>query len=123
MLSGMNEPNAPDTVPVDTPDTPAALAPVYPIEIPVGSSGLYLLIQDRMDRLGLGDVIGYIRQRRELDPPMTYNKIALELSNLCDKDVTNETARRWDLGLSKARRAQAAGVAAAALLGAASHTA
>jgi len=115
----MNEPTAPDT---NTP-APPAIEPVYPIQIPAGSSALYLFIQDRMDQNGLGDVIGYIDQRRKLDPPMTYNKIAMELSAICKKDVTNETARRWHLGLSKTRRAQGAGVAAAALLGAAAHAA
>lgn len=106
MLSGMNDAPAPFT-------PPPSIEPVLPIAVPAGSSQLYQLIQDRLERAGWGDLLAFIRVRREQLKPIPYYLIAVELSTIVDYAVTHESLRRWDRGLGKNRRAAMAAPAQA----------
>lgn len=108
MLSGMTDAPTPST----SQTAPPAIEPIYPIQVPAGSSHLYGLVQDRLATARQGDLAGFIRVRRmQLPKPIPYYLIAHELSTLVDYNVTHESVRRWDQGLGKGRRAAASTVA------------
>lgn len=104
MLSGMSDTPTPST---DLSTVPT-VEPVYPIQVPEGSSHLYGLIQDRLAAADWGDLAGFIRVRRMQPKPVPYYLIAIEITGLVDYNVTHESVRRWDQGLGKNRRAAAA---------------
>jgi len=96
------------------PFIPPPIEPVYPIAVPAGSSQMYQLIQDRLEKAGWGDLSAFIRVRRAQIKPVPYYLIAVELAAIVDYPVTHESLRRWDRGLGKNRRAAVAAAAQAA---------
>jgi len=78
-----------------TDTAPGTAAPPQPIDPASPASPkpsyLYQLVQK-----GLGsDVLAFIRERREQDPPQPFYVISAELSQAANVGVTYETCRRW----------------------------
>jgi hypothetical protein len=64
---------------------------------PPKSKATHLLfrVQDELARVGGGDLMDYIVERRATVPPTPYRLIALDLINLTGVDITHEAPRRW----------------------------
>jgi hypothetical protein len=91
---------------------------------PYGSgdpSALRRLVGDRLAASGGGDLIEFIMKRREtpevngkIQDPTPYRRIAYELVQITDIDITHEAVRRWHRAAERAQFEAAAAAARAA---------
>jgi hypothetical protein len=72
---------------------------------PQKSKATHLLfrVRDALARVGGGDLMDYITERRATAPPTPYRLIARDLTNLTGVDITHEAPRRWYIDHLKQR--------------------